>query len=57
MNDIGKVRARQSIGGVCFIRDPRDPEIGHLILPAWNGVPPPFRLHCRNGIPLRRQFD
>ena len=51
MDDVGQVGARQRAVGVRFIVDPRDPEIGHLYSPALNGVPPPFQLRFRNGIP------
>jgi hypothetical protein len=57
MNDVGEIRTRQGVCGVRFVRNPRDAKIGHLILPPWNGVPPPLQLHFRNGIPFRRQFD
>src|SRR5215210_4440564 len=40
MNDIGKVRARQCSVGVRVLVQPRDPEIGHYILPPWNGSAP-----------------
>ena len=33
MDDVGEVRARQSVCGVRLVGDPRDPEIGHFILP------------------------
>src|SRR5207245_1704469 len=41
MDHVGQVRTGQRVCGFRFLRDPRNPEIGHPYLPPWNGVPPP----------------
>jgi hypothetical protein len=33
MNDVGEIRTRQSVRSVSILVEPRDPEIGHDILP------------------------
>jgi hypothetical protein len=42
MDDVREVRPRQRICGVRIIGHTCDAEIGHVILPPFNGLSPPY---------------
>ena len=42
MNDIGEVGTRQGAPQLCFISDPRDPEIGHKFISPPCSARPAF---------------